>query len=58
MHRLTSAIIADEAALRALLGEPSAIVRHKIADRLNRLTRRLVERAPLVLLATAAPDAT
>jgi len=55
-HRLTKEIISDEASLRALLGEPNEIVRHKIADRLNRLTRQFVERAPFVCLATAAPD--
>jgi PPOX class probable FMN-dependent enzyme len=56
MHRLTKEVIADEAALRALLGEPTELVRRKIAPRLNRLTRQLVERAPFVCLATAAPD--
>jgi len=55
-HRLTKEIISDEPTLRALLGEPNEIVRHKIADRLNRLTRQFVERAPFVCLATAAPD--
>src|SRR6185369_13627056 len=55
-HRLTKEIISDEASLRALLGEPNEIVRHKIADRLNRLTRQFVERAPFVCLATAATD--
>jgi PPOX class probable FMN-dependent enzyme len=55
-HRLTRDLISDEASLRALLGEPNEIVRNKVADRLNRLTRQLVERAPFVCLATAAPD--
>jgi PPOX class probable FMN-dependent enzyme len=57
-HRLTSETIADEAQLRALLGEPAAIVCAKVSDRLNRLTRAFVERAPFVLLATSAPDGT
>jgi len=55
-HRLTSEVISDEASLRALLGEPSELVRSKVADRLNRLTRQFVERAPFVCLATAATD--
>ena len=55
-HRLTKEIISDEASLRALLGEPSQLVRSKVADRLNRLTRQFVERAPFVCLATAATD--
>jgi PPOX class probable FMN-dependent enzyme len=55
-HRLTPHVIRDEASLRALLGEPSELVRKKVADRLNRLTRQLVERAPFVCLATAARD--
>jgi PPOX class probable FMN-dependent enzyme len=55
-HRLTKEVITDEASLRALLGEPTEIVRKKIADRLNRLTRQFIERAPFVCLATAAPD--
>ena len=55
-HRLTSETIDDEAALRALLGEPSELVRNKVANRLNRLTRQFIERAPFVCIATAAPD--
>jgi PPOX class probable FMN-dependent enzyme len=52
-HRLTSAILEDEAELRALLGEPREVVVRKIQDRLNPLTRRFVERSPLVCLATS-----
>lgn len=55
-HRLTAHVISDEAALRALLGEPSELVRKKIVGRLNRLTRQFIERAPFVCIATAAPD--
>jgi uncharacterized protein len=55
-HRLTPNVIGDEAALRALIGEPNEIVRKKLTTRLNRLTRQFVERAPFVCLATAAPD--
>jgi PPOX class probable FMN-dependent enzyme len=52
-HRLTRETVEDEAALRALLGEPTALVASKVADRLNRLTRRFVESAPLLFLATS-----
>ncbi|UJR87380.1 MULTISPECIES: pyridoxamine 5'-phosphate oxidase family protein [Sandaracinus] len=56
-HRLTSKTIDDEAALRALIGgEPTELVRSKIASRLNPLTRRFIERSPFVCLATAAAD--
>lgn len=53
MHRLTPHVVADEASLRALLGEPSAIVCAKISDRLNRLTRQWIERSPFLCLATS-----
>jgi len=52
----TVTAIRDEAELRALLGEPSDLVRAKVADRLNDLTRQFVDRSPFVLLATSAPD--
>jgi uncharacterized protein len=52
-HRLTKETIDDEVALRSLLGEPTAIVCSKIADRLNPLTRQFIERAPFLCLATA-----
>jgi PPOX class probable FMN-dependent enzyme len=52
-HRITSEVIETEAALRALLGEPLEVVRAKVSDRLNALTRTLVERSPFVLLATS-----
>jgi hypothetical protein len=48
--------IRDENELRSLLGEPSALVQAKIADRLNHLTRQFVEKSPFVCLATARPD--
>jgi uncharacterized protein len=50
--------IRDESELRDLLGEPTDIVRAKIADRLNDLTRQFVDRAPFVLLATSSPGGT
>jgi PPOX class probable FMN-dependent enzyme len=55
-HRLTSRVIADEAALRAIIGAPSPLVCAKVVPRLNRLTRLFIERSPFLCLATAAPD--
>ena len=52
-HRLTSEIIDDEGDLRGLLGEPLASVCAKITDRLNAETRRFIELAPFLCLATA-----
>lgn len=52
-HRLTAETIDTEAALRALIGEPTAIVCAKVSDRLNALTRQLIERSPFVCLATS-----
>ena len=51
-------MIRDEEALRTLLGEPSGLVRAKVVDRLNDLTRQWVDRSPFVLLATSFPDGT
>jgi PPOX class probable FMN-dependent enzyme len=55
-HRLTKQVIADEAALRALLGEPTELIRRKVAPSLNRLTRQFIERSPFLCVATSAPD--
>jgi PPOX class probable FMN-dependent enzyme len=57
-HRLTPATIDDEASLRALLGEPQPLVRSKVSDRLNQLTRVFIERAPFLCLATAGANGT
>jgi uncharacterized protein len=46
----------NETELRAILGEPTELVRNKIADRLNPLTRRFVELSPFVVVATGSPD--
>jgi hypothetical protein len=46
----------DKTELRDLLGEPTALVKAKIADRLNPLTRQFVERSPFVVVATGRPD--
>jgi PPOX class probable FMN-dependent enzyme len=47
----------DETQLRELLGgEPAPLIREKIADRLNPLTRQFVERSPFVVVASGRPD--
>src|SRR5881275_3596723 len=46
----------NEAQLRRVLGEPAELVKRKIADRLNPLTRQFVERSPFVVVATGRPD--
>jgi PPOX class probable FMN-dependent enzyme len=46
----------DELQLREVLGEPTELVRKKIAGRLNPLTRQFVERSPFVVVATGRPD--
>jgi PPOX class probable FMN-dependent enzyme len=51
-------VVRDEAMLRELLGDPSELVRAKVSDHLNELTRRFVDLSPFVLLATSAPDGT
>jgi PPOX class probable FMN-dependent enzyme len=51
-------MISAEDALRSTLGEPSDVVRSKINDRLNDLTRQFVERSPFLCLATSAADGT
>ena len=52
-HRLTSQTIDDEQALRELIGTPEPIVAAKVTARLNPLTRRFIERAPFLCLATS-----
>jgi len=46
----------NETQLREVLGEPAELVKNKIADRLNPLTRQFVERSPFVVVATGKPD--
>jgi PPOX class probable FMN-dependent enzyme len=48
--------IDSEQELRAIIGEPAAIVQAKLADRLNELTIQFVERSPFVCVATASAD--
>jgi PPOX class probable FMN-dependent enzyme len=45
--------ITSEAELRAVIGEPAAIVVAKLSDRLNRLTRKFVEASPFLCIATS-----
>ena len=47
----------DEAQRREVLGgEPARLIREKIADRLNPLTRQFIERSPFVVVASGRPD--
>jgi PPOX class probable FMN-dependent enzyme len=48
--------ISDERELREIIGSPTELLVSKIADRLNDLTRQLIERSPFVCVATASPD--
>jgi PPOX class probable FMN-dependent enzyme len=49
-------MISAEDTLRTTLGEPSEVVKAKVSDRLNALTRQFVERSPFLCLATSAAD--
>ena len=49
-------MVQSEAELRGLIGEPNELVQAKIADRLNELSRRWIERSPFVCVATCSPD--
>ena len=47
----------DETQLREVLGgEPARLIRDKIVDRLNPLTRQFIERSPFVVVASGRPD--
>ena len=47
----------DEAKLREMLGgEPARLIREKIVDKLNPLTRQFIERSPFVVVASGRPD--
>jgi uncharacterized protein len=47
----------DETKLRAVLGgEPAPLIREKITNRLNALTRQFIERSPFVVVASGRPD--
>jgi PPOX class probable FMN-dependent enzyme len=53
-----SETIANEAALRDLIGLPTDVVHSKISDSVNELTRQFIERSPFMLLATSSSDGT
>jgi uncharacterized protein len=46
----------DATALREILGEPTALVQSKIADRIHPFNRRFIELSPFVVVATGRPD--
>jgi uncharacterized protein len=48
--------ITSEAELREIIGSPAELIVAKIADRLNQLTRRFIERSPFLCVATASRD--
>ncbi len=48
--------LATEVELREIIGEPLPLVRAKVVDALNDLTRQFVERSPFVCLATCDAD--
>jgi PPOX class probable FMN-dependent enzyme len=48
--------ISNERELRDIIGEPTEIVRAKLSDRINHLTRRFIERSPFVCVATVRPE--
>ena len=50
--------ITDASELHELIGEPSDVVRTKVSDRVNDLTRRFIDLSPFLCLATSAPDGT
>ena len=50
------ATIDDEPSLRDVIGEPIDIVKAKLSDHINELTRQFIERSPFVCLATSRPD--
>jgi PPOX class probable FMN-dependent enzyme len=52
----TTRAISDESQLREIIGEPTALVVTKIAEKLNDLTRQLIERSPFVCIGTCSPD--
>jgi len=51
-------VITDENELRKLLGEPAEVVRSKVTDHVDELTREFIDRSPFVLLATSGADGT
>jgi uncharacterized protein len=52
----TISTITSESELRELIGSPAELIAAKVADRINPLTRQLIEASPFVCVATAHPD--
>jgi uncharacterized protein len=48
--------IGDEAGLRDVIGQPTEVVRAKLSDHINELTRQFIKHSPFVCVATARPD--
>lgn len=48
--------IRDEAGLRDVIGNPTDLIRAKLSDHINELTRQFIEHSPFVCVATARPD--
>ncbi len=42
--------------LRDVIGQPTDVVRAKLSDHVNELTRQFIERSPFVCVATSRPD--
>ncbi|MDB4963309.1 MAG: hypothetical protein JWP01_3308 [Myxococcales bacterium] len=53
VHRMTTATIDDETALRSLIGEPTPLTCAKITDRITLPMRPFIERSPFLCLATS-----
>ena len=54
MHTVRT--IGSEEELREVIGDPTDLVRAKLADRLNELTRQFIESSPFVCVATGRRD--
>jgi uncharacterized protein len=52
----TVSTITSEEELRSIIGAPTDLVRAKLSDRLNELTRQFIERSPFVCVATGRPE--
>lgn len=50
------AAIRDETELRGVIGQPKDIVRAKLANHINELTRQFIKHSPFVCVATSRPD--
>jgi hypothetical protein len=55
-HKLTSHVIATEDGLREIIGQPTELVRAKLAGSLNPLTQQFIQHSPFVCIATRGAD--